>query len=46
MRGLQLGLGVVLARLLSPKEFGLVAMLSVFISVAQALFRTADLPRR
>jgi len=37
VRGLQFGLGVVLARLLDPREFGLVAMLSVFLAVAQVL---------
>lgn len=37
LRGLQLGISIVLARILAPKEFGLVAMLSVFIALAQAL---------
>ncbi|MGZ4960928.1 MAG: lipopolysaccharide biosynthesis protein [Limisphaerales bacterium] len=36
-RGLQLGVGILLARLLGPKEFGLLAMLTIFIAVAQAL---------
>jgi teichuronic acid exporter len=36
-RGLQLGVGILLARMLSPIDFGLVAMLSIFIAVAQAL---------
>lgn len=36
-RGLQFAIGIVLARLLSPKEFGLLAMLTIFIAVSQAL---------
>ena len=36
-RGLQLAIGILLARLLGPKEFGLVAMLAIFFAVAQAL---------
>jgi O-antigen/teichoic acid export membrane protein len=36
-RGLQLAISIVLARLLAPEEFGLLAMLSVFIAVSQAL---------
>jgi len=39
-RGLQFGIGIILARLLQPEEFGLVAMLSVFIAVAQALLES------
>ncbi len=36
-RLIQFIVGVILARLLAPSEFGLVAMLSVFIAVAQAI---------
>ena len=36
-RGLQLAIGILLARLLGPKEFGLVAMLAIFFAVAQSL---------
>jgi teichuronic acid exporter len=36
-RGLQFAIGIVLARLLSPAEFGLLAMLTIFIAVSQAL---------
>jgi O-antigen/teichoic acid export membrane protein len=36
-RGLQLAIGILLARLLGPKEFGLLAMLTIFVAVAQAL---------
>lgn len=32
----QLGIGIVLARLLSPEEFGLIAMITIFIAVSQA----------
>src|SRR5262245_13743744 len=37
LRGLQFGISILLARILAPKEFGLVAMLSVFIGLAQAV---------
>jgi teichuronic acid exporter len=37
LRALQLGSSIFLARILAPKEFGLVAMLSVFLGFAQAL---------
>jgi teichuronic acid exporter len=36
-RGLQFGIGVALARLLSPEEFGVVALITVFIVIAQVL---------
>jgi len=36
-RGLQFAIGILLARLLDPKEFGMVAMLTIFIAVSQAL---------
>jgi teichuronic acid exporter len=36
-RGLQFGIGILLARLLAPEQFGLVAMLTIFFAVAQAL---------
>ena len=36
-RIIQLGIGILLARLLLPAEFGLIAMLTVFIAVAQVL---------
>jgi O-antigen/teichoic acid export membrane protein len=36
-RGLQFAIGILLARLLEPKEFGLLAMLTIFIAVSQAL---------
>lgn len=36
-RGLQFAFGVLLARLLGPEEFGTIAMLTVFITVAQVL---------
>lgn len=36
-RGLQLAIGILLARLLGPKEFGLLAMLAIFVAVAQDL---------
>ncbi|HEU5123466.1 MAG TPA: MOP flippase family protein [Verrucomicrobiae bacterium] len=36
-RGLQFVIGIVLARLLGPKEFGMLAMLTIFIAVSQAL---------
>lgn len=37
MRGLQFGISILLARLLVPEQFGLVAMLSVFTGFAQTL---------
>lgn len=36
-QAIQLALSIVLARLLLPEQFGLIAMLSVFIALAQAL---------
>jgi O-antigen/teichoic acid export membrane protein len=36
-RGLQFVISIVLARLLLPEQFGLIAMLTVFIAVSQAL---------
>ena len=36
-RALQLGISIFLARLLSPVEFGLIAMLTVFLAVSAAL---------
>ena len=36
VRGLQFIVGIVLARLLLPEQFGLIGMLSIFIAVAQA----------
>jgi len=36
-RGLQFVIGIVLARLLGPKEFGMLAMVTIFIAVSQAL---------
>lgn len=36
-RGLQLVISILLARLLGPKEFGYLAMITIFIAVAQAL---------
>ncbi len=37
LRGSQFIVGIVLARLLLPAEFGLIAMLAVFVAVAQSL---------
>ncbi len=37
MRGVQFVIGIVLARLLMPSQFGLIGMLTIFIAVAQAL---------
>jgi teichuronic acid exporter len=37
VRGLQFGVGILLARLLNPGEFGLIAMLTVFLAIAQVL---------
>ena len=34
-RGLQFIVGVILARLLFPEQFGLIAMLAIFIAIAQ-----------
>ena len=34
--GIQFIVGIILARLLSPKEFGLVGMLTIFIAVSQS----------
>jgi len=36
VRGIRLFFGIVLARLLSPEQFGLVAMLTIFVAVAQS----------
>ena len=36
IQGVQFGVGIVLARLLLPEEFGLVGMLTIFITLAQA----------
>lgn len=38
LRGVQFVIGVVLARLLFPEQFGLIGMLTIFIAVAQSLF--------
>ena len=35
-QGLQFVFGIILARLLSPKEFGLVGMLTIFIAISQS----------
>lgn len=37
LQGVQLAVGIILARLLTPAEFGLVAMLAIFIGVSQSL---------
>ena len=34
---LKLGISILLARLLSPAEFGLIGMLAIFVAVAQSL---------
>ena len=39
-QGLNFTFGLVLARLLSPKEFGLMGMMAVFIAVAQVLIES------
>ena len=36
-QGVQLGIGIFLARILSPREFGLMGMLTIFIAVSQSL---------
>jgi teichuronic acid exporter len=36
-RGLQVVIGIVLARVVAPRDFGLIAMLGIFIAIAQAL---------
>jgi teichuronic acid exporter len=36
VKGVQFGIGVMLARLLLPEQFGLIGMLGIFIAVAQA----------
>jgi O-antigen/teichoic acid export membrane protein len=35
-QGLQFVVGIILARLLSPKEFGLIGMLTIFIAISQS----------
>ena len=40
MRALQFAIGVFLARLLLPEEFGLIGMLMIFIAVAEAFLRS------
>jgi len=37
MRGVQFVIGIVLARLLFPKDFGLIGMLTIFMELAQSL---------
>jgi teichuronic acid exporter len=37
MRGVQFVIGIILARMLFPKDFGLIGMLTIFIAVAQSL---------
>lgn len=34
-QGVQFIVGIILARLLSPKEFGLIGMLTIFIAISQ-----------
>ena len=36
-QGVQLVIGIILARILSPREFGLMGMLTIFIAVSQSL---------
>lgn len=36
-QGVQFIIGIILARLLSPKEFGLIGMLTIFIAISQSL---------
>ncbi|WP_199898572.1 lipopolysaccharide biosynthesis protein [Prolixibacter bellariivorans] len=36
-QGVQFVVGIVLARILSPKEFGLIGMLTIFIAISQSL---------
>ncbi|MCK5655500.1 MAG: lipopolysaccharide biosynthesis protein [Candidatus Aureabacteria bacterium] len=36
VKGLQFAVGVILARILSPKEFGLVGILAIFIAISQS----------
>ena len=38
LRGVQFVIGIMLARLLFPEQFGLIGMLTIFIAVAQSLF--------
>ena len=38
--GIQFIVGIILARLLSPKEFGLVGMLTIFIAVSQSFINS------
>ena len=35
LQGIQFVIGLILARLLSPSDFGLVGMLAIFISISQ-----------
>ncbi len=48
--GLQFIVGVILARILSPREFGLIGMLTIFIAISQAIvesgFSTALIRKR
>ena len=37
VQGMNFGLGIVLARLLTPEDYGSVALVTVFIAVAQTL---------
>jgi teichuronic acid exporter len=39
-QGLQFAFGIILARLLSPKEFGLIGMLAIFIAVSQSFIES------
>jgi len=34
---IQFVVGIILARLLSPKEFGLIGMLTIFVAISQSL---------
>jgi teichuronic acid exporter len=38
--GIQFIIGIILARLLSPKEFGLIGMLTIFIAVSQSFINS------
>jgi teichuronic acid exporter len=35
--GLTFGIGIILARLLSPREFGLIGMITIFIAISQSM---------
>ena len=39
-QGVQLIIGILLARILSPREFGLIGMLTIFIAVSQSFIES------